>query len=197
MRIINSGDIFGELTTVQKVAGPRRGEFWLCRCSCGDKTLAYSGHLRAGMRVSCGCKPSGPTTHNMSGSAEYKAWDNARNRCYSPNNRKYPLYGGRGISMCDRWRLSFENFIADMGRKPTPQHSLDRINRAGNYEPENCRWATIIEQNNNRCFNRHLNYLGMRVTVAEASRITGIPHATILGRLDAGKTDEEAIRAIS
>jgi hypothetical protein len=129
----------------------------------------------------------------MSHSAEYKAWDSARNRCRNPKNRKFRLYGGRGINFCDRWNNSFENFLSDMGVKPSPDHSLDRKDSNGDYTPENCRWATIVEQNNNRSFNRRLVVNGQAITVAEAARVTGIPHATILTRLDSGKTDEEAI----
>jgi hypothetical protein len=134
--------------------------------------------------------------HGMSGTPEYKAWDNAKGRCYREKDRKYPLYGGRGITMCDEWRSSFKAFFDDIGPRPSPLHSLDRKDGDGPYSPDNCHWATEEEQNNNRSFNRHLTVNGERVTVAQAARETGIPHATILSRLDAGKTDEEAVRHV-
>jgi len=89
-------------------------------------------------------------THGMCYSREYGAWHAMKQRCYNYNNSNYNYYGGRGIIVCDRWRYSFENFIEDMERKPSLDHSLDRINNDGNYEPENCRWATLSEQNSNR-----------------------------------------------
>lgn len=138
---------FGRLTALRCVGNGR----WLCRCECGNEKLIYGGHLRAGMTESCGCGPQVcRVTHNLSHSPEYRAWDNARERCRNPNNRKFPIYGARGISVCERWANSFDNFIADMGRKPSPSHSLDRIDNNGNYEPGNCRWATGEQQNRNR-----------------------------------------------
>lgn len=186
---------FGIVTTVEAIKLPcRRGTFWRCLCDCGNTSIKYSGFLRTGKARSCGCVKGANRTHQMSGTPEYKAWDNARSRCYREKDRKYPLYGGRGIRMCAEWRDSFSAFIADVGLKPSSNHSLDRINGNGNYEPSNCRWATAVEQNNNRSINRHLVFGGETMTVAEAARRTGIPHATILGRLDAGKSDAEAVR---
>lgn len=145
------GARFGKLIPVQQIKiDGRSGAFFLCDCDCGGTTIAYSGHLRAGQRISCGCVRGANRTHGMSHSPEYRAWDNARSRCYSPNNRKYPDYGGRGITMCDEWRRSFQSFIDDMGRRPSGKHSLDRINNDGPYSKDNCRWATGSEQNRNR-----------------------------------------------
>lgn len=160
----------------------RGGVFWVCKCDCGIEAIKYSGHLKDRSAVACGCTRGSPKTHGLSKSPEYKAWDNARDRCRNPNNRKYPLYGGRGIAMCKEWAQSFDAFISDMGSKPSPSHSLDRIDSNGNYEPGNCRWATSIEQNNNRSFNRHVVMGGQTMTVAQASRKYRIPHATLLGR---------------
>ncbi len=136
-----------------------------------------------------------PEKHGMSRSPEYKAWDGARERCFNPKNKKYPIYGGRGIRVCERWRRSFMNFIFDMGQKPTPQHTLERKDGTLGYDKNNCVWALYTVQNNNRSSNRHLVVGGVKMTVAQASKATGIPHATILSRLDVGKSDQEAISA--
>lgn len=191
-----TGKRFGRLTVLARDPSVRRhrGAFWRCKCDCGNETVAPTGHLNAGQRISCGCAMAeSKTIHGKSHSPEYKAWDNARDRCGSPSNLKYHLYGGRGIQMCEEWAASFAAFYRDMGDRPSPKHSLDRIDGDGNYEPTNCRWATIEEQNNNRSFNRHVVVTGKRMTVAEASRKTGIPHATITGRLNRGWPDEEAV----
>jgi len=186
---------FGIVTTVEAIKLPgRRGTFWRCLCDCGGASIKYDGFLRTGKARSCGCIKGANRTHRMSGTPEYKAWDNARDRCRNPKNKKYPLYGGRGIRFCERWSNSFANFLEDMGRKPTPQHSLEREDSNKDYEPDNCIWATIIVQNNNRSFNRHLMVGDQKLTIAQAARLTGIPHGTILGRLNAGKSDAEAIR---
>lgn len=188
------GRRFGMLVVLAEAGRRRRARLWRCVCDCGQETFATTGSLNAGSKVSCGCTPSGRKNrrHGLSHSPEYRAWDNARSRCRNPRNIKYQHYGARGISMCDRWLNSFDAFIADMGMKPGPGYSLDRVDNNGNYEPGNCRWATVSQQNNNRSFNRFLTVGGKRVTVAEASRMTGVPHGTIISRLDAGKSDDEA-----
>lgn len=148
---LQPGMVFGHITLTQRVSVPgRRGAFWICNCVCGNSIRKYAGHIRAGQAKSCGCIKGAHRTHEMSHTPEYRAWDNARSRCYSERNRKFPHYGGRGIAMCDRWRNSFANFLEDMGRKPDPSLSLDRINNDGPYAPGNCRWATSSQQNKNR-----------------------------------------------
>lgn len=173
----------------------RRGRHYVCVCDCGGKAVAYGGHLRSGSKKSCGCvKGAPPKTHGMSRTPEFRAWESAKARCYLPTNQRYQHYGARGIKMCAAWVESFAAFFADMGRKPSARHSLDRLDNDGHYEPGNCRWATPEEQNNNRSINRHVDVNGDRLTVAQASRRTGIPHGTILSRLDAGESDQEAVR---
>ena len=157
-----SGKTFDRLTVIQfdKISNYRG--YWLCRCSCG-KTVSVSGkRLRDGNTKSCGCKninnPGRPLKHGYRSSLSencmrtktYKCWVNMKNRCLNPNVKGYEYYGGRGITVCDRWKNSFENFLVDMGEPPSPELSIDRIDNDGNYEPGNCKWSTKYEQVHNR-----------------------------------------------
>jgi hypothetical protein len=130
---------------------------WLCRCQCGQLVTVFSESLSQGRSTKC---KSGihnnignrARTHGMSrrGISEYSAWLSMKQRCSNPNYRNYKFWGGRGIAVCERWKDSFENFFSDMGKKPTPQHSLDRIDNDKGYGPDNCRWVTRSVQNSNR-----------------------------------------------
>lgn len=134
------------------------GAHWICRCDCGTERRVRSLNLRSGKTVSCGCynleaiaERSRSHGHAQRGAKppEYLAWENMRKRCNNPSDPRFKWYGARGISVCERWN-SFENFLADVGRRPSRKHSLDRINNDGNYEAGNCRWTTAIVQQNNR-----------------------------------------------
>lgn len=132
---------------------------WLCRCDCGREVPVQGAELRKGVRGSCGCRArqiagEACSTHghtrNKEVSPEYRSWYSAMQRCNNPNNPQYNGYGGRGIKFCERWS-KFTNFLADMGLKPSPKHSIDRYpNKDGNYEPGNVRWATASEQQRNK-----------------------------------------------
>jgi hypothetical protein len=128
-------------------------------------------------------------------SPEYNSWIAIKYRCENPKNKDFARYGGRGIKVCERWRKSFEAFLADMGPKPTRWHMLERADNDKGYEPENCRWATIAEQTRNRGglrSNRRVTIKGQTMCMADASKLTGIPIKTIHNRLNRGLPDEEA-----
>ena len=124
---------------------------------------------------------------------EYDAWNNMKGRCYRSSQKCYKNYGGRGIEVCDRWRDSFMNFYADMGPRPSSTHMLDRIDNNGNYCPENCRWTTRKEQNDNRRTTVWIVYKGERKTLTEWSSLLGIRYGRMFQRYQSGWSDLEII----
>jgi len=124
--------------------------------------------------------------HSRTHSSVYYTWNHMKNRCTNPNAADYKYYGGRGIKVCDRWMNSFPDFLTDMGNKPTRYHTLERINKDGNYEPSNCKWATMKEQSRNKSNARILELNGIKKSTIEWAEFLGINVKTIRSRLNYG-----------
>lgn len=189
------GTTFSDWTVVGELIP--HGDRWKvpCRCKCGKEKLIGYATLQSGHSTRCrSCarrEGTGPVRHGMAKSSEYSIWNMMLQRCNNPNCDSYPSYGGRGIVVCERWLL-FDNFISDMGGRPSRRHSIDRKDNSGPYAPWNCRWATAKEQQNNKRNVRRVVVNGESLTLSEASEKFGIPHKTIWGRLRKGWDDVAA-----
>lgn len=167
--------------------------YWECRCACGAIRNIGEYMLRIGRTTSCGCYRTELSTarlwrHGRYGTQEYRAYKNAKNRCYRVVDRGYANYGGRGIQMCARWRRSFLEFFADMGPCP-PGYTLEREDNEGHYEPGNCVWALMKTNCRNRRTNRRITFNGTTRTLAEWAEVAGLPYKTLHGRLSAHAWD--------
>ena len=178
---------FGRLLVIkfdsfsEKKKGPTR---WLCKCDCGKEIVVARNNLVTGDTQSCGCLQIDRTrTHGMSTSDEYRIWRHIRTRCGNKNNPVYHHYGGRGIIVCERWLESFENFYRDMGKRPTVNHTIERINNNGNYEPGNCKWATMKEQCNNTRRNVIMEAFGEKKTFAQWCELYNQKYCTVKNRM--------------
>jgi hypothetical protein len=160
------GQRFGQLVVCERLENTKAGRpRWSCRCDCGGTVAVVGINLKTGNTKSCGCTKctriaAARTRHGASHrgrvTTEYTTWNRIIGRCTNPSNPKFPIYGGRGIRVCDRWATGedglsgFECFLADMGRRPPDKSSIDRIDNNGNYEPGNCRWSDPLQQSRNR-----------------------------------------------
>lgn len=180
---------------------------WECRCICGKEIVVVGKRLLNGQTKSCGCfgdehraRSSAASTHGhtMGGtSGTYHSWVNVNIRCLNPAHPAYKYYGGRGISVCDRWRKgnpkAFENFLADMGPRPDRTFTIGRIDPDGDYEPTNCSWSDKATQARNTRANLYLEAFGRRQTLSEWAREMGLNTSTLCLRLKTGWNLEEAL----
>lgn len=202
-----TGKIVNGQTVLFYVGTQGGNSCWRVRCHCGSERDVKAPNLARSK--GCRCIASarltrvnyihGATTKSSS-TPEHMTWSGIIERCDPQKAHSYPRYAGRGISVCDRWkngdgaRSGFECFLADMGIRPSKQHSIDRINNDGNYEPGNCRWATMVEQQRNRSSNHYVTVLGRKVTLREACEMYGIKENTVHGRIKLGWSVEDALR---
>lgn len=189
-----AGLVYGRLTVVSRALQSKPGDvMWNCKCTCGARKVIRGPSLGSGQSRSCGCSTvKHGHTSGGSSTVEHITWTSMRARCTRSSHAGYARYGGRGISICSRWD-SFPNFLSDMGPRPSAEHSIDRIDNDGNYEPSNCRWATRREQGSNRKGNVWLSSGGLTKTKAQWSRRLGGNKNLVNIRLSAGWTKEDAL----
>lgn len=198
-RFINlTGRRFTRLTVLQyagfKTTPSRRTHYWLCACDCGAVKPIRGDALLNETTISCGCrrKESFKKTHGCRRVPEYGIWASILQRCNNPNVRSYKDYGGRGIRVCERWR-KFENFLQDMGYRPSPKHSIGRKDNAKEYSPANCQWETRKEQQRNTRQNRLITYKGETLPLIEWTERVGLAYWLVHGRLSRGWSIEDAL----
>lgn len=199
-----TGQRFGRLTVVERAENKMspngtQKACWLCQCECGNRTVVIGQELRNGKTTSCGCflrecTTIKNTTHGKRHTRLYNIWRGMLERCRNPNHKRYSRYGGRGITVCDRWQNDFQSFYDwAMANGYQDDLSIDRIYVNGNYEPSNCRWATTKEQNNNRSTNRIYQLGKDSKSLAEWCETYGVKYQLVFDRIKLGWTLEEAL----
>lgn len=182
---------FGRLRVISQATRGGCGQIrWLCTCTCGQRIVVLGGSLRCGGTRSCGClrrevAAAQGTVHGGSTTPEYRVWAFMLRRCYESADKSYSRYGGRGIRVCKKWH-EFAAFLSDMGSRPTPNHTLERINNDGDYQPGNCTWDTRKAQSRNRpSFTINVNYKGRCVPLSVALEMAGerVKYATARKRI--------------
>ena len=185
-----TGQTFGRWTVLSRADDYRPGiPRWLCRCSCGNSGIVTAGILKSGGSKSCGCfnrdvhrTMKTNLTHGKTRTPTHYTWVNMKQRCYNPSVKKFRRYGALGITVCDRWLNSFENFLEDMGERPEGL-TIERVNNKGPYSPDNCIWASQETQQNNRGNNTRLHHNGKTMTLQQWARETGLRRETISHRI--------------
>lgn len=201
-----TGRRFGRLVALEFVGRKNGRTLWKCICDCGKESITAYSNLMSGNTKSCGClekanleyfqrhsyrrKSAGiDFSENLDKHPLYGLWSSMLTRCYNKNSAHYNSYGGRGIKVCDRWQpgnLGFEHFVNDMGARPSKMYTLDRINNDGDYCPENCRWATITQQANNKQKSVIIYYAGKRVYLKKLCQILGLNYSRVAHQIQKG-----------
>lgn len=189
---------YGQLT-IKSVFVKGKNRKVVAECTCGDRREYYLSNLLTGKTGSCGCRRSETTrkrsignrygeTHGLSHSGEYNIYYHMLHRCNNDKNQEYHRYGGRGIKVCESWLgdNGFERFVEDMGERPSKEHSIDRIDNELGYSPDNCRWATRKQQQNNLSVTRRFTIDGVSKTISEWAELTGVNRETVRSRLKRG-----------
>jgi len=190
---------YERLTVIAEAPTHKGRRYARCNCVCGTQRDILVSSLKRGLIKSCGClrielAAQKNRTHGKKRSREYETWKRIIQRTTNPNNPDYPLYGGRGVSVCERWRHSFEHFFSDMGPRPSNRHSIDRYpDMNGNYAPGNCRWALPVEQSRNTRRTRFVDVNGERIPLIEAANAAGISIHTIRRRICMGWPDDRLL----
>lgn len=191
------GQTIDQITIKEKIQHNGKTAY-KCVCSCGKECIKVCSQLSISVCrcIDCGNIESGNkrrTTFNYKGTQEYRAWSNMKNRCTNPNYELYHRYGGRGIKVCDEWVNSFETFLKDMGKKPSKQHSIDRINNDLGYSKDNCKWATKKEQSNNTKNTTMVELNGVLKPLSYWCEEKGLRKSTILIRISKGMSPQDAM----
>jgi hypothetical protein len=195
-----TGQKFGKLTVVEKAGNNKQGkQMWVCKCDCGKikSKPALTYELKSGKVKSCGClyfesNKERNKTHGLTHSRLYQVWQGVISRCYYIKNAAFKNYGGRGITVCEEWRNSFESFYEwAMSHGYSDELTLDRINVNGNYCPKNCRWVSMKEQQNNRRNNKIVSYKNKEYTIAQLAEKLNLSSETLRWRLNNGWDKED------
>jgi hypothetical protein len=202
-----TGQRFGRLTVLRFAGVKWNSSSWLCQCDCGNTVEPLRENLTNGQTTSCGCfrrefSRDKALTHGHTAAIdgerfetpEYATWSRIKRRCFNQNDKDYPDYGGRGITICDEWRDNFQAFFDYVGKRPSRVHSIDRFpDKDGDYRPGNVRWATPSQQARNRRTNRIVHFMGREMALAEACEIAGMKSHTVAKRMAKGWSAHRAL----
>jgi len=196
------GKRYGRLTVLKQLPSIKKGtdvrRVVLCLCDCGNEKEKKIKELENGSTKSCGCLHSDRAKvfnkkHGGCNTSEYRSWQGLKSRVFNKKNKKYPNYGGRGIVICDRWKDSFENFLKDIGKKPTGKYTIGRIDNDGDYCPENCRWENDFQQAQNKTNNTKILYNGELKCIDTLARECGVERRKFRWRISKGLNIEQSI----
>lgn len=184
-----TGQKFGRLTVIKRVENKGKNTYWLCKCDCGNIKSVRVDSLKNGSIKSCGCYQKEMikkchTIHNKCHTRLHSIWSNMKQRCFNKNAKRYSQYGGRGITVCEEWKNDFMSFYDwAMANGYNDNLTIDRIDVNGNYEPNNCKWATNKEQQNNRQHHFLITYKGITKNLQEWCEEVGLSRDNLYRRL--------------